>query len=43
MNDGFAWGVFYNLGSPIMFRTLGFPSWWILMDEDYAGLARNDG
>jgi len=42
MNDGFAFGIFFDHAKKIMFRSRGFPSWWIVMDEDFAGLAVND-
>jgi len=41
-NDGFAFGVFFCRDNAMMFKSIGFPSWWIVMDEDFAGLAVND-
>jgi len=42
MNDGFAFGVFFGTGKQIRFKSMGLPSWWIVMDDDFAGLACND-
>ena len=42
MNDGFAWGIFFNHEKTMRFKSNSFPSWWILMDEEIEELASND-